>query len=99
MTASRSRTALLYHPSLLIGGSSVSISKSIRLLGFTLDNKLTFEEKLQTMAAVICQKAGLLRKCRSTLGNGDAVLKHFLLSSYQVLSIVCLFGCLRPVLT
>ena len=73
MTVSRSRTALPHHPSLLIGGSSVSISKSIRLLGVTLDDKLTFEEQLQTMAAAISQKAGLLRKCRSALGNDDAV--------------------------
>ena len=38
MIVSRSRTALPHHPSLLIGGYSVSISKSIRLLGVTLDN-------------------------------------------------------------
>ena len=77
MTVSRSRTALLHHPSLLIGGSSVSISKSIRLLGVTLDNKLTFEEQLQSMTAAISQKAGLLRKCHSAFGNDDAVKQTF----------------------
>ena len=55
MTVSRSRTALPHHPSLFIGGSSVSIS--IRLLGVTLDEKLTFEEQFRNMAAAASQKS------------------------------------------
>ena len=62
---------------MFIGGSSESILKSIRLLGVTLDDKLTFEEQLQSMAAAISQKTGLLRKCRSAFGNDDAVEKAF----------------------
>ena len=62
MTISRSRTAFPHHPSLVIGGSSVSITKSIKLLGVTLDDKLTSEDHLQTIAVAISQKIGLLRK-------------------------------------
>ena len=47
---SRSWTAFSHHPSLIIGGSSVSIIKSIKLLGVTLDNKLTLEDHLLTIS-------------------------------------------------
>ena len=77
MTVCRSKTAFPRHPSLFIGGSSVSISKSIRLLGVMLNDKHTFEEQLRTMAAAISQKSGLLRKCSSAFGNDDEVLKDF----------------------
>ena len=77
ITVSRSRTVFPQHPPLLMDGSQITISKSIKLLGVTLDNKLTFEEHLRVVSASIAQKTGLLRKCRKTLGNDDAVLKTF----------------------
>ena len=77
ITVSRSRTIIPQHPPLFMDGSQITISKSIKLLGITLDNKLTFEDHLRVVAASIAQKTGLLRKCRKTLGNDDAVLKTF----------------------
>ena len=53
----------------------MSVSKSIKLLGVTLDDKLRFESHLCTVAASVASKTGFLRKFRSTLGN--SVLKTF----------------------
>ena len=77
ITVSRSRTIIPPHSTLFMDGSPLSISKSIKLLGVTLDNKLTFEEHLRTVSTSIAQKTGLLRKCRRTLNNDDATLRTF----------------------
>ena len=51
---------------------------SIKLLGALIDDKLTFEKHIHSVAASIAQKTGLIRKCVGALGNqDDAVLKSF----------------------
>ena len=98
ITVSRFRTALPHHPFLSFGGSSVSILKSIRLLGFTLDDNLPFEEQIRSIAAVISQKADLLRSAKVPMMT-QLKKKHILLLYYLVLNIVCLYGYLWPILT
>ena len=50
-----------------------------------LDEKLNFEEQLQSIDADISQKAGLLHKCRSAFSNDDAVknIFAFILPSFE----------------
>ena len=74
---SRSRTPYPLHPPLTLCGLDLEVSSSLKLLGVTIDDKLTFEKHVRNIASSIAQKTGLIRKCYKTLGNNDAVLKSF----------------------
>ena len=75
---SRSRTLHPPHPPLQLCGSFLEVSRSIRLLGVVIDDKLTFEDHIRSTAGSIAQKTGLIRKCVRALGNDDdAVLRSF----------------------
>ena len=74
---SRSRTIDPPHPPLYLSGAQVLISDSIKLLGVTLDNKLTFETHIRQVSISIAQKTGLLRKCRRTLCDNEVIIKSF----------------------
>ena len=73
-------------------GSPISISKSMKLLGVTLDNKLTFEEHLRAVVTSIAQKTGLLRKFCKTLDYDNAIFKFFalILPSFEYCMLVWL---------
>ena len=74
---SRSRTPQPAHPPLSLCGSRLELSNSLKLLGVTIDNKLTFEKHIRSLAASIAQKTGLIRKCFRTFGNDDVIIKSF----------------------
>ena len=74
---SRSRTSQPPHPPLSLCGTVLEVSNSLKLLGVTIDDKLTFEKYLRSLASSIAQKTGLLRKCYRTFGNDEALLKSF----------------------
>ena len=77
LIVSRSRTSHPPHPPLFLCGTALESSSSLKLLGVTIDEKLTFEKHLRSMAASIAQKTGLIRKCFRTLGNDTAVMRSF----------------------
>ena len=77
MIVSRSRTDYPPHPPLHLCGTTLEVSNSLKLLGVTLDSKLTFEKHIRNMASSISQKTGILRKGCKTLGRNDAVIKSF----------------------
>ena len=75
---SRSRTSVPVHPALNICGLPIAVSSSIKLLGVTIDDKLTFEKHIRAITSSIAQKTGLLRKCFKTFqGYRDVVLRSF----------------------
>ena len=74
---SRSRTLHPNHPPLSLCGSSIPVSDSIKLLGVTLDDKLTFERHIRQLSSSVAQKTGLLRKCFKTFGNREALTRSF----------------------
>ena len=53
---SRSRTHDLPHPLLFLCGSPLKVSCSLKLLGVLIDDKLSFEKHLRSMAASIAKK-------------------------------------------
>ena len=74
---SRSRTPNPPHLPLNLCGSNLEVVDSLKLLGITIDDKLTFEKHIRLLASSIAQKTGLLRKCYRTLGNDVSVKKSF----------------------
>ena len=50
-------------------GFDLKVSSSRKLLGVTLDDKLTFEKHVRNIASSIAQKTGFTHKCFKTLGN------------------------------
>ena len=88
---SRSRALNPVHPFLLLNNTYLETSNNVNLLGVTLDSKLTFEAHLRSVSSSIAQKTGLLRKCRKTLGENDAVLRSFfafILPKFEYCSVV-----------
>ena len=65
---SRSKTPLPPHPRLSLCGTPLEVSSSLKLLGVVLDDKLSFEKHLRSVASSVAQKTGLIRKCFRTLG-------------------------------
>ncbi|MEM8780580.1 MAG: reverse transcriptase family protein, partial [Cyanobacteria bacterium P01_G01_bin.49] len=74
---SRSRTVNPPHPLLTVCGQSIPVCSSLRLLGVTVDNKLTFECHIRKLVSSIAQRGGILRKCYKTFRDYDIVLKSF----------------------
>ena len=60
---SRSRTPYPFHPPLTLCGLDLEVSSSLKRLGVTIDDKLTFEKHVRNIASSIAQKTGLIRKC------------------------------------
>lgn len=91
MIVSRSRTAFPQHPDLLVDGSVVPVCGTMKLLGVTLDSKLTFEQHLRNVASSASRRVGLLRKCRKIYADSD-VAKHcfysFMLPHFEYCSSV-----------
>ena len=77
MIVSRSRTLVPEHPNLLINGVIINRSNQLKLLGVTLDSKLTFETHLRNMARGISQKLGILRKSKKIYKDDDILRRCF----------------------
>lgn len=74
---SRSRTLAPPHPCLQVSGEQIEDVTHLRLLGVTLDPKLTFEKHIRSLSSTIAQKIGLLRKCYKTFACETTVIKSF----------------------
>lgn len=74
---SRSRTLDPPHPDLFLSGEEIEEVEDVRLLGVTLDSKLTFEKHIRSLSSAIAQKTGLLRKCFRTFACDSTVIKSF----------------------
>ena len=74
---SRSRTLLPEHPDLRIGGVLINSVDHLKLLGVTLDSKLTFELQLRNMVRAISPKLGILRKCRRIYDDDNIIRRCF----------------------
>ena len=88
---SRSKTPLPPHPRLSLCGTLLEVSSSLKLLGVFLDDKLSFEKHLRSVASSVAQKTGLIRKCFRTLGNDVAVRRSFyafILPCFEYCSVV-----------
>lgn len=72
---SRSRTDLPSHPPIVVNDSTINNCNTLKLLGVTLDAKLTFEPHLRSVASSVSQKVGLLRKCRKIYSD-DAIVRN-----------------------
>ena len=77
MIISRSRTPFPSHPDIVVNGVAIPNCSSIKLLGVTLDPKLTFELHLRSLASSISRKVGLLRKCSRIYSSDDIVKSCF----------------------
>ena len=53
---SRSRTPYPSHPPLTLCGFDLEVSSSFKLLGVTIDDKLTFEKHIRNISSSIAQK-------------------------------------------
>ena len=91
MIVSRSRTLFPEHPNLLINRVIINRADQLKLLGVTLDSKLTFEAHLRNMSVNISQKLGILRKSRK-IYEDDSILRRcffsFLLPHFEYCSAV-----------
>ena len=58
---SRPRSLYPPHPLLTLYGLDLEVSSSFKLLGVTIDDKLTFEKHIRKIASSIAQKTGLIR--------------------------------------
>ena len=56
----RSRTEHPAHLPLVLDGEILTLSSSMKILGVTLDSKLTFEDHIQAMANTLSRQVGLL---------------------------------------
>lgn len=74
---SRSRTSLPLHPDLSVDGVNILNVQSFKILGVTLDSKLTFEEHIRSVCASVNRKSGLLRKCYKMFACEATVLHSF----------------------
>ena len=75
MIVGRSRTEYPHHKNLYIDGIALATTNSFKVLGMTLDSKLTFEDHIRSVSSSLAQKIGLLRKSFKIF-NDRSVLKN-----------------------
>ena len=73
----RSRTTFPPHPDIAVEGVVIPRCSILKLLGVTMDSKLTYEPHLRQVASSITQKVGLLRKCHKIYSSDDVVRNCF----------------------
>ena len=74
---SRLRTVDPVHPDLLLRCAPIKVASSLRLLGVTIDNKVSFGKYIRTLASSISQKTGLLRKCYRCFRDSEIIKTSF----------------------
>ena len=78
ITVSRSRTLFPEHSDLLLCGTYIAVTSSLKLLGVTIDNKVTFEKHIRMLAFSISQNTGLLKKCYRCFRDREIIKKSFI---------------------
>ena len=74
---SRSKTINPAHPVLSVCGQDLTVSSHLKLLGVTLDDKLTLEKHIRVMSSSLAQKGGILRKCYKFFQDVEIVSRTF----------------------
>ena len=74
---SRSRTVIPAHPVLTLCGQNLTVATHLKLLGVSLDDKLSFEKHNRTMSCSLAKKGGILRKCLKIFGDINLVRRTF----------------------
>ena len=77
MLLSRSRTVLPVLPPLVLNGVVVERDSELRVLGVTLDSKLTFELQLRSVASSAARTLGIMRKASKIYQDVSLALKCF----------------------
>ena len=77
MIFSRSRTSLPVHPELSLENYILENVDALKLLGVTLDPKLTYECHLRNVTTKVAQKIGILRKAWRIYQDDDLIKKCF----------------------
>ena len=77
MHISRSRMVDPLFSDLVIDGSVVKMVFELKILGVTLDSKLTFEKQVRAIAASASMRVGILRKTMSVFRDVTIVAKCF----------------------
>ena len=62
LLVSRSRTVLPEHPTLEVDGVVVKEDDTLKVLGVTLDKRMTYEDHVRSVVAQARQKTGIMRK-------------------------------------
>ena len=91
LIVSRSRTRMPENPPLSVDGVYIESVTDLKLLGVTLDSKLTFEMQLRNLSRMISPKLGILRKSKKIYEN-DNILRNcffsFILPHFEYCSAV-----------
>ena len=74
---SRSRTVNPPHPPLVVDGQILKLNDSMKILGITLDSKLTFEKHITNITSTLSRLIGLLRKSLKIFNSQDIAIKCF----------------------
>ena len=77
MLMSRSRTLLPAHPDIRVNNIALENVDELRILGMTLDTKLTFETHLRSVVSAAAQKIGILRLAWSIYRDESVVSRCF----------------------
>ena len=73
----RSKTVNPGHPPLTVCGQDLPLASYIKLLGVTIDDKLTFEMHIRALSSSLARKGGVLRKCFKIFRDEDIARKTF----------------------
>ena len=78
LLVSRSRTSQPVHGDLILGGCSLSVSDSLKILGIRFDSKLTFEAHIRDVVASASRSLGIMRRANAIFGSADVLKCCFL---------------------
>ena len=73
----RSRTVIPEYQPLILDGQTLTVSDSMKILGVTLDSKLSFEDHITLIASTITKQIGLIRKSLKVFNNQSIAIKCF----------------------
>lgn len=72
-------------PEFFIGDTKVELANSLKILGVTIDNKLTYRENISNMLKKVCAKIGVLKRPMPH-NMSLSLYKAYLLPHFEYLS-------------